>query len=223
MRGNAHDSNQIFPVQTSGVFSDTSSNTGGAMDLDWDFPDPEGEVRPKAKALKKKTSKAKPKAMPKEATKVKKVAKRPTCRAVAASTSQTAVTLGSCCSGLGTDEFAMRKLRVDSRPLFFVELNKGMRQHLEANFPTAEVMVSSKTKRFQLKAPTVDIFSAGFPCQPFSVAGLGGGADDKYGRGTVFYDILKYLTRAHPKAFVLENVRGLVVRHKETFEGILEA
>eukprot|EP00959_Pyramimonas_sp_CCMP1952_P104601 2186296-Pyramimonas_sp.AAC.1 len=49
-----------------------------------------------------------------------------------------------------------------------------------------------------------ELFTAGFPCQPFSQNGRHLGESDD--RGGVIKDIIKYLKRAQPWAFVLENV-----------------
>jgi DNA (cytosine-5)-methyltransferase 1 len=56
--------------------------------------------------------------------------------------------------------------------------------------------------------PKFDVLAAGFPCQPFSQAGLRKGMDET--RGTLFFDILKILAAKRPAAFFLENVRGLL-------------
>lgn len=53
----------------------------------------------------------------------------------------------------------------------------------------------------------VDILTAGFPCQPFSVAGHGKGFDDP--RGELFYEIIRLLNELQPAAFFLENVKTL--------------
>jgi DNA (cytosine-5)-methyltransferase 1 len=52
-----------------------------------------------------------------------------------------------------------------------------------------------------------DILCGGFPCQPFSQAGLRKGLDET--RGTLFFNILDILTHKSPDAYFLENVRGL--------------
>jgi len=63
---------------------------------------------------------------------------------------------------------------------------------------------------------------AGFPCQAFSVAGLQQGFDDP--RGQLFFEIIRILTAKQPKAFVLENVRGILSHDGgRTFETILTA
>ncbi|MGN0694660.1 MAG: DNA cytosine methyltransferase [Lentihominibacter sp.] len=53
-----------------------------------------------------------------------------------------------------------------------------------------------------------DVLCAGFPCQPFSNAGLKRGIEDT--RGTLFYHIAEILRDHRPKAVLLENVRGLI-------------
>ncbi|WP_413512824.1 DNA cytosine methyltransferase [Myroides odoratus] len=52
-----------------------------------------------------------------------------------------------------------------------------------------------------------DILCAGFPCQAFSIAGKRGGFEDT--RGTLFFDVAEIIQRKQPKAFFLENVKGL--------------
>lgn len=67
--------------------------------------------------------------------------------------------------------------------------------------------------------PDFDILCAGFPCQSFSVAGKGEGLKDP--RGHLFYVITAILRDKHPKAFFLENVRGLLSHNNgETFKHI---
>jgi len=60
------------------------------------------------------------------------------------------------------------------------------------------------------KIPKHDVLLAGFPCQPYSIAGLRQGLDDEKGRGQVFLSILAILKKAQPKAFMLENVKGMM-------------
>lgn len=60
--------------------------------------------------------------------------------------------------------------------------------------------------------PDFDVLCAGFPCQPFSQAGHKRGFDDNHNseRGNLFFNIVDILKEKKPKAFFLENVRGLM-------------
>lgn len=67
--------------------------------------------------------------------------------------------------------------------------------------------------------PNHDILTGGFPCQPFSQAGFKKGFEDT--RGTLFFNIAEILESKQPKAFFLENVRGLLKHNNgETFKTI---
>lgn len=57
-----------------------------------------------------------------------------------------------------------------------------------------------------------DILCAGFPCQAFSLAGKRRGFEET--RGTLFFDVAEILRRHQPKAFFLENVKGLAIHDK---------
>ena len=66
-----------------------------------------------------------------------------------------------------------------------------------------------------------DLLMAGFPCQPFSYAGKRQGFGDT--RGTLFFEVERLLEKYKPKAFLLENVRGLYTHDEgRTFQTIME-
>lgn len=66
-----------------------------------------------------------------------------------------------------------------------------------------------------------DLLMAGFPCQPFSYAGKRQGFGDT--RGTLFFEVERLLEKYKPKAFLLENVRGLYTHDKgRTFQTIMD-
>ena len=66
-----------------------------------------------------------------------------------------------------------------------------------------------------------DVLCAGFPCQAFSLAGKRLGFEET--RGTLFFDVAEILRRKRPKAFFLENVKGLLIHDKgRTIQTILK-
>lgn len=71
-------------------------------------------------------------------------------------------------------------------------------------------------------APRVDIFGGGFPCQPFSRAGLQMGFTDGQGRGLVVIPILRYIAHHKPKGFWLENVGNLQQQFSVLLDVIVE-
>lgn len=67
--------------------------------------------------------------------------------------------------------------------------------------------------------PSHDILTGGFPCQPFSIAGLQGGFKDE--RSNVFWKILSIIDHHQPKCVILENVKNLVTHDQnKTFSAI---
>ena len=71
------------------------------------------------------------------------------------------------------------------------------------------VVYDDVTKRDVKDMPQVDIYTAGFPCQPWSSEGKGEGRRDKQGRGLIFDHVLKYINEKLPTSFLLENVVAL--------------
>lgn len=69
--------------------------------------------------------------------------------------------------------------------------------------------------------PEFDLLIAGFPCQTFSVIGRRDGFEDI--RGQLIFNIANILKQRQPRAFILENVRGLVSHNKgQTIKTILQ-
>lgn len=88
--------------------------------------------------------------------------------------------------------------------VFASEIDKYARITYENNF--GDIPHGDITKIDPQDIPAFDILLAGFPCQPFSHAGLKKGFDDI--RGTLFFDIAKIVEFHQPKVIFLENVKG---------------
>ena len=105
---------------------------------------------------------------------------------------------GKCVFSSEWDQFAQKTYRVN-----YGEIPQGDITQIE----TSEI-------------PDFDILLAGFPCQPFSSAGLKKGFADT--RGTLFFEIERILRDKRPKAFLLENVKQLRTHdHGRTLSVIL--
>jgi len=92
--------------------------------------------------------------------------------------------------------------------VFSSEWDKAAKQTYYENY--GEVPFGDITKR-EIKnmiPPNFNVLCAGFPCQPFSNAGLKKGIEDV--RGTLFYEIAEILQEHHPEVVLLENVKGLI-------------
>lgn len=108
-------------------------------------------------------------------------------------------------AGIGGFRIAMQNLK--SKCVFTSEWDKYAKQTYKANFgelPFGDI--TKKTTKCYIP-DDFDILCAGFPCQAFSIAGRRGGFEDT--RGTLFFDVAEIIKRKQPKAFFLENVKGL--------------
>ncbi|WP_019778501.1 DNA cytosine methyltransferase [Streptococcus sobrinus] len=125
-------------------------------------------------------------------------------------------------SGIGGFRLGMEA--VGYTCLGFCEINKFARASYKAIFDTkGEVefhdirAVSDESFR---RIGRVDIITAGFPCQAFSLAGNRRGFEDT--RGTLFFEVARAAAILKPKYLVLENVKGLLNHDRgSTFETIL--
>lgn len=108
------------------------------------------------------------------------------------------------------------------RCVFTSEWNPFAQKTYLANFPnSAHTLEGDITKVHEEDIPDHDVLLAGFPCQPFSIAGvtkknaLGrahGFADET--QGTLFFDVARIIKAKRPAAFLLENVKNLVSHDK---------
>jgi DNA (cytosine-5)-methyltransferase 1 len=120
-------------------------------------------------------------------------------------------------AGIGGFRLAFQNL--GGKCVFTSEWNPFSQKTYEANF--GEVPFGDITKISEQNIPDHDILLAGFPCQPFSIAGVSkkkslgrehGFKDEA--QGTLFFDIARILEVKKPNAFMLENVKNLVSHDK---------
>ena len=105
---------------------------------------------------------------------------------------------------------------------FGSEIDARARAMTKHNFPIAKGgMCPDIMGRDDTTLPAVDLYTAGPPCQSFSAAGKHGGLSDA--RGCVFLRVVDTIRHARPACFVLENVVGLKVNHKEAYARILRS
>jgi len=98
---------------------------------------------------------------------------------------------------------AFEKFNIPSKCVLSSEIDGKASETYELNFgecPAGDVRNIEEIEPF-------DLLLAGFPCQPFSYAGKRRGFGDT--RGTLFFEIERILNKYKPRAFLLENVRGL--------------
>lgn len=129
-------------------------------------------------------------------------------------------------AGIGGIRLAFQNL--GGKCVFTSEWDKFSKMTYEANF--GEVPFGDITKIAEEDIPDHDILLAGFPCQPFSIAGVSkknalgrahGFLDET--QGTLFFDVARIIKHKMPSAFLLENVKNLVSHDKgKTFTVIKE-
>lgn len=69
------------------------------------------------------------------------------------------------------------------------------------------------------RLPDFDFFMGGFPCQPFSSAGMQKGEEDPYGRGTLFHHIMRICSIKKPRYILMENVKGILSKKFDSTRG----
>ena len=109
-------------------------------------------------------------------------------------------------AGIGGIRLGFEQAFDDVRCVFSSEIDKYAVQTYQANHG-GETVCGDITQTDVADIPDHDILLAGFPCQPFSQAGLKKGFADT--RGTLFFDIERILLAKKPQAFLLENVKQL--------------
>ena len=131
-------------------------------------------------------------------------------------------------AGIGGFRWALER-SLGGQCVFASEWDSYAQKTYQANF--GDVPHGDLTKIRPAKVPDHDILTAGFPCQPFSIAGVS--KANALGRlhgfehatqGTLFFNVAKIIAEKQPRAFVLENVKNLRSHDKgRTFKVITDA
>jgi DNA (cytosine-5)-methyltransferase 1 len=119
--------------------------------------------------------------------------------------------------GIGSFHYSFKKLGWEC--VMSCDINEAARNSYQENYgvtPLGDVVEIDPSS-----VPDYDVICAGFPCQPFSQCGFHKGFDDE--RGTMFFQIMKFVDAKKPKIVILENVRALLAHDKgNTFKRISE-
>lgn len=113
-------------------------------------------------------------------------------------------------AGIGGFRVAMQEM--GGKCVFSSEWDEAAKETYFRNYGEVPFGDITKPEIKALIPKHFDVLCAGFPCQPFSNAGLKKGIEDT--RGTLFYHIAEILSEHQPKAVLLENVRGLISNDK---------
>ncbi len=120
--------------------------------------------------------------------------------------------------------------RAGGRCIYTCEWDKWSKKTYLANFGDGHPFAADITEINERDVPPHDVLLAGFPCQPFSIAGVSkkNALGKPHGfecatQGTLFFDVARIIAHRKPHVFLLENVKNLVSHdHGNTFRVILE-
>jgi DNA (cytosine-5)-methyltransferase 1 len=119
-------------------------------------------------------------------------------------------------AGYGGASFGLQRAGIKHEVVGYSEFDKFAAALYDANHKNANGNPIKNwgdiTQVNPEELPDFDMFTGGFPCQPFSTVGMQAGEQDKYGRGTLLYDIIRICAHKKPKYILLENVKGLLSR-----------
>ena len=123
-------------------------------------------------------------------------------------------------AGYGGATFGLRRAGISFDVVGYSEFDKWAAKLYDANHKDRNGNPIKNwgdiTKIVPEELPDFDLFTGGFPCQPFSTVGKQQGEKDAYGRGTLMYDIIRICSVKKPKYIFLENVKGFTTRKFES-------
>lgn len=149
------------------------------------------------------------------------------CNDVLGDTIMTSFTFIDLFAGIGGIRLGFES--IGGRCVFTSEWNDWSKKTYQANFGVEVNFIGDIVPYIAEDVPDHDVLLAGFPCQPFSIAGVS--KKNALGRphgfecttqGTLFFDVARIIAAKHPQVFLLENVKNLVSHNGgRTFEIIM--
>ena len=131
-------------------------------------------------------------------------------------------------AGYGGASYGLKRSGIKYKVVGFSEIEPSANRILHQNFPNIKnygdiISIREDLEKNKKTIPDFDFFTGGFPCQPFSSAGLMQGEKDEQGRGTLIHEIVRICQIKQPKYILLENVKGFLAnRFKETRDALKE-
>ena len=128
--------------------------------------------------------------------------------------------VGSSCSGALVEAMALKELQCTHHHVFACDILESSRIFVASNF-TVQQWLNDVHMAEHSELPEVDLYVAGWCCQPFSSEGRQQG--DRDPRSDTVWPILDYVERRQPKMFILENVKNLLSKkHVHVLAAVLE-
>ena len=113
------------------------------------------------------------------------------------------IRVGTECSGLESVMVAMERMGLQHRTqLQFICEKDAAARRLTLSHASPSIVYEDITARPVDSMPVCDVYASGFPCQPWSTAGLSAGVDDQKGRGLIFPHIHDYIRVKAPMCFL---------------------
>ena len=130
------------------------------------------------------------------------------------------LSLGSDCSGWCAEKIACDYAGIPCVQSFACDYDKDVKTLILDNYEVDTFIDNVHDPAHKL-LPSTDIYVAGFPCQPYSIGGGNGGAEDE--RASVVNPVIDHIGSKKPKFIILENVLGLATKtHIGHFQNIMQ-
>ena len=138
-------------------------------------------------------------------------------------TPQPGITTFSDCCGMDALRFALLSLGVAFRQIGACDISPQVKKFYAIHFGKEKGMAwyDDIFNRKLMPVEDLTLYCAGFPCQPFSRAGLNRGMVDGEGRGIIVLACIDAIRTLKPRGFILENVEGLLIQHPQELKAII--